>query len=181
VLFDIGGPIDTEILFERKCDRLIGEAFATYGCPVPAEMVSTASNIAVAERAPNAYIAMIEQLAGGNRDLTLRVLDRFRSDIAALDLLQIRDGIEEVLRWLVDRGLKLGVVANQPQRKIAALRRAGLAEYFTDLQMSEGIGLRKPGLAIFQHVCATLGVEPERCVMWAIVSTTTSRLQIGWA
>lgn len=165
VLFDIGGPIDTEILFEREADRLIGAAFAVHGRPVSADDIACASQAAVEARASNAYLAMIDQLAAGNVGLASTVATKFRTDLATLDLFEKREGIEDVLRWLHGRGLKLGVVANQPQRKIEVLERAGLARYFTDLQMSEGIGARKPSPEIFRHVCGALDVEPAQCVM----------------
>lgn len=165
VLFDIGGPIDTEVLFEQECDRLIGEAFAALGHPISVDEVARASSVAVLARAPNAYIAMIEHLAGDDTALAAAVTTKFRTDLVTLDLFEQRDGIEGVLRWLHGRGLKLGIVANQPQRKIDAMRRAGLAGYFADLQMSEGIGLRKPDPAIFRHVCRALGMEPALCIM----------------
>lgn len=165
VLFDIGGPIDTEIQFEREADRLIGAAFAAHGHSVSAAAIVRASDIAVVERAPNAYIAMIDHLAGGDARLAADVTAKFRADLARLDLFEKREGIEDVLRWLHGRGLKLGVVANQPQRKIEVLQRAGLARYFADLQMSEGVGVRKPNPEIFRHVCRALDVEPAQCVM----------------
>lgn len=165
VLFDIGGPIDTEIEFEREADRLIGAAFAAHRHSVAAAAIVRASEIAVVERAPNAYLAMIDHLAAGDAALATAVTAKFRADLAKLDLFEKREGIDDVLRWLHARGLKLGVVANQPQRKIEVLGRAGLARYFTDLQMSEGIGRRKPDPEIFRHVCRALAVEPAQCVM----------------
>lgn len=165
VLFDIGGPIDTEIEFEREADRLIGAAFAVQRYPISADDIARASQAAVEARASNAYLAMIDHLAAGDAGLAAAVATQFRIDLARLDLFEKREGIEDVLRWLHKRGLKLGVVANQPQRKIEVLRRAGLARYFTDLQMSAGIGWRKPDPEIFRYVCGALDVEPAQCVM----------------
>lgn len=165
ILFDIGGPIDTEIEFEHEADRLIGAAFGFHGLSVSADDIARASQAAVETRASNAYLAMIDQLAAGDVGLASTVAAKFRTDLATLDLFEKREGIEGVLRWLHGRGLKLGVVANQPQRKIEVLRREGLAQYFTDLQMSERIGWRKPDPEIFRHVCRALAVEPAQCIM----------------
>lgn len=169
VLFDVGGPLDTEILHEQGIDRGIIEAFAVHGRIVTPADLGSASDAAVAAFAPNAYAAMVWMLAGRDRVLFDGVWAEFRSHDAERAArrggIELRAGIPELLRDLHRRGFKLGLAANQPARIIAALDSHAIGGLFAHREVSEHHGYRKPDVRLFLRACEDLGVLPDECVM----------------
>ncbi|MGH2634420.1 MAG: HAD family hydrolase, partial [Tepidiformaceae bacterium] len=78
---------------------------------------------------------------------------------------ELRPGVDEVLRSLQARGLKLGLAANQPARIVGELDRLGIGQWFTHREVSGHHGYRKPDVRLFLRACEDLGVTPEECVM----------------
>jgi putative hydrolase of the HAD superfamily len=64
---------------------------------------------------------MIETLCGGDPATIERVRQRVRTITGSLDLFQLRPDIDGLLRRLAGRGLKLGIVANQPAAVVPRL------------------------------------------------------------
>jgi len=165
ILFDIGGPIDLEFAWEVAVDGAIAASCGLEGIRVDQPTVEEASDAAVAAFAPDAYTFMIERLCGGDPETIARVRQRMRSMIDNLDVFQMRPGIPELLQRLVDRGLLLGVVANQPARMIERLEREGIAHLFAHHGVTEMTGLRKPDPQAFQTACDALGVVATEAIM----------------
>jgi HAD superfamily hydrolase (TIGR01509 family) len=165
VLFDVGGPIDTEVTHERVAEAQIREGFEHLGITVTAAELAAASDRAVASFAPFAYSAIIWQLAGGDIDLALKVHARFRARDEERWVFELRPGIGELLAELHGRGLRLGLAANQPESTIAKLDAHGIGRYFHHREVSDSHGFHKPDLRLFLRACDDLGVEPEDCVM----------------
>lgn len=169
VLFDIGGPLDTEILHEQGIDQDIMRAFGSNGRAISQDQLDAASDAAVAAFAPNAYAAMVWHLCSRELNLFDRVWREFRSHDAARATrrggIELREGIPELLRNLHGHGLKLGLAANQPARIIDALDKHGVGQLFTHREVSGHHGIRKPDVRLFLRACEDLGVVPEECVM----------------
>lgn len=165
ILFDVGGPLDMEFAWEIAVDSAIAAACALEGIRVDEEALAAASRRAVEVFAPDAYAHMVETLCGGDPQAITRVERRRRDTLAGLDTFQLRPGIDDLLQRLVARGLRLGIVANQPANAVERLRRAGIAHHFQYLGLSGVVGLRKPDPAIFLGAAEALGVPPARCVM----------------
>ncbi len=170
VLFDVGGPIDTEVRSEAIIDGQIRDAFACEGVPVDEGQVVAASDWAVSVFAPDTYAAMIWRLAAGDAALADRVYRRFHDDGARLRRrlrggIELRDGIPELLRRLDARGLKLGLAANQPAQIIAELDRWGVGQLFAHREVSGHHGFRKPDVRLFLRACEDLGVAPAETIM----------------
>lgn len=166
VLFDIGGPIDLEVASERAIDADLRAALAAEGIAVDDGGYAEAERQAVASFAPNAYQAMLWSLCGGDRERAERAWARV---VAAGEgrprRFQLRSGIDRLLADLAGRGVRLGLVANQPAAILADLQAAGIAGVFGDLSVSGTTGLRKPDPRLFLHACAALAVEPADCIM----------------
>ena len=169
VLFDVGGPIDTEVLHEQGIDRDLVEAFAAAGRAVSPAELQAASDAAVASFAPDAYAAMTWQLSGQDQVLFDRAWTMFRAGeadrAARRGGVELRAGIDGLLLDLRGRGLKLGLAANQPSRVVASLEAHGLAGLFDYRQVSGHHGFRKPDARLFLHACEALEVAPAECVM----------------
>ena len=71
---------------------------------------------------------------------------------------------KETLRRLRPR--RLGIVTNGGELSQAAkIRNSGLDALTDAIAISGVLGMRKPDPAIFEEICARLGVAPSRCVM----------------
>lgn len=164
VLFDVGGPLDTEVTAERERDRRIRAALAAEGIFATRAEYEAANGYAVDTYAPDAYRAIIWRLAAGDLAVALRVYQRFR-EAAPFGPFELREGIPELLAALHARGLKLGLAANQPARILDELDRAGIGHYFGHRQVSGHHGYRKPDVRLFLRACEALGAEPETTIM----------------
>lgn len=165
VLFDVGGPIDMEFAWEIAVDGAIAAACGLEGIRVDQAMVEEASEAAVAAFAPEAYAHMIETLCGGDPRTVERVRQRVRAMVGNLDVFQLRPGIDGLLRRLRERGLKLGIVANQPTMARERLARAGIGDLFDCQGLSAVTGYRKPDPRAFRVVADALDVPPAACIV----------------
>lgn len=76
------------------------------------------------------------------------------------------EGAKEVLEYLHERGIPLGILSNgfagiQQQK----LRSAGLLGYFKEIVLSDEVGVTKPLPGIFQYAERCAGCEPMRIMM----------------
>jgi len=169
VLFDVGGPLDTEVRYERLIDRDIRAAFTAAGATVTPQRYAAANRWAVASFAPNAYQAIIWRLAGADLALAERVYAAVAAGAEQRHRLrggfELRPGIAALLARLRDRGVALGLAANQPASALARLDAAGLGGYFSYRGVFGTHGYQKPDVRLFLHACAALDVAPAACVM----------------
>lgn len=124
------------------------------------------SAAAVDAFAPNLYEAVIWQVLDGDaarcRAAWAAVTAAMAADPPPFEL---RPGIAGLLAGLEARGLRLGIVANQPAAALDRLRAAGIAGHFRHVAVSGSTGLRKPDPRAFLAACAALDVAPADCVM----------------
>jgi HAD superfamily hydrolase (TIGR01549 family) len=165
VLFDVGGPLDTEVTRERVSDEHIRTAFAAAGHPVDDAAFAEAVRWAVDSFAPDAYQAIIWRLAARDVDLSERVYHAFAARAHERQVFELRAGIPELLDHLHTRGLHLGLAANQHHSIIAQLDAHGIGHYFHHREVSGTHGLRKPDVRLFLRACDGLGVRPVDCIM----------------
>jgi HAD superfamily hydrolase (TIGR01549 family) len=165
VLFDVGGPLDMEFAWEIAVDGAIASACGLEGIRVDQAMIEEASETAVAAFAPDAYLHMIDTLCGGDPRTVDRVRRRLRAMVGSLDVFQLRPDIDSLLRRLRGRGLKLGIVANQPQAARERLARAGIGDLFEHQGLSGLTGFSKPDPRAFEAAAEALGAAPVDCIM----------------
>lgn len=161
VLFDVGGPLDTEVQAEALIDAQIRAGLEAAGITVTDEAFREANDHAVASFAPDAYSAIIWRLCGGNERIAREV--RMFSSLGRV--FELREGMADLLRDLHAAGLKFGLAANQPLRVIAQLDDFGIGHLFDHREVSGHHGYRKPDVRLFLRACEDLGVEPAECVM----------------
>jgi FMN phosphatase YigB (HAD superfamily) len=78
---------------------------------------------------------------------------------AILPRLGLLPGVEGLLRWFGDRGIKQVVLSDYlTTGKLEAL---GVAEVFSHRYTGEQFGHLKPSHAVFLGMCADLGIKPE--------------------
>ncbi|MGE0599160.1 MAG: HAD family hydrolase [Dehalococcoidia bacterium] len=169
VLFDVGGPIDTEVQHEKLVDEYLRRALLEVGVHVTDQAFQAASDWAIHAFAPHAYESMLWKLCRGDQQRTRDALAVFAGYTAERRQrrggIELRPGIGEVIRDLHDRGLGLGLAANQPASVIEQLDGFGLVQYFSHREVSGHHGFRKPDTRLFLRACADLEVEPGECIM----------------
>lgn len=165
VLFDVGGPLDTEVTGERMIDDAIIAGLRDAGFAVTPEQYAAANALAVRTFAPDAYSAIIFALCRRDPDVTYRVRANLAAQVAARRPFELRDGIAGVLAWLSGRDVKLGLAANQPSPVLAKLDEAGIGAYFHHREVSGMHGFHKPDVRVFLRACDDLGVAPHECIM----------------
>jgi putative hydrolase of the HAD superfamily len=165
VLFDVGGPLATEIEHERAIDADIRSLFAEARMPVSDARYAEVWRSVVDSFAPNAYEAVIWQLAEGDEEIASSVYREVARRSHERGSFELRAGIPELLAELSARGPRLGLAANQPAEVIARLELVGIAKYFQSMAVSGTHGYRKPDPRVFELACKALGVAPEECIM----------------
>ena len=128
VLFDVGGPIDLEIAYERMIDAALRAASGADEAALRA-----ASARAVARFAPNAYRAVLFDLMG---DAAPAAWARLVAGLPPPPPIELRPGMAALLGGLAARGVRLGLAANQPASVLARLAAAGLDGVFTGIALS---------------------------------------------
>jgi len=165
VLFDVGGPIVTEIEHERAIDADIRALFAEQNMPISDSQYAAAWGEVIDEFAPNAYSAVIYKLAAGDEEIAPSVWREMARRSHERGSFELREGMPELLEELTSRGLKLGLAANQPAEVIARFEAHGIAKYFASTAVSGTHGFHKPDVRLFLHACEALGVTPSECIM----------------
>ena len=165
ILFDVGGPLDMEFAWEIAVDGAIASACGLEGIRVDQAAIEEASEAAVAAFAPDAYRHMIETLCGGEPLAAERIRQRVRAMVGNLDVFQLRPEIDGLLRRLHERGLRLGIVANQPQAALERLARAGIGHLFEHHGLSGLTGVSKPDPRAFAAAAEALSVPAAACIM----------------
>jgi HAD superfamily hydrolase (TIGR01549 family) len=169
VLFDVGGPLDLEIQHERLIDAAMCEAVAREGFTVDDARYAAANAFAIETFAPDAYAAIAWHLCNHDAAATNRVIQRLRESgderTALRGGIELRPGVREMLRRLNERGLRLGLAANQPVRIMAELDGHGIGGLFAHREVSGHHGYRKPDVRLFLRALDGLGVGAEEPVM----------------
>jgi|CXWL01.1.fsa_nt_gi HAD superfamily hydrolase (TIGR01549 family) len=167
ILFDVGGPLNTEVEHERLIDADIAAALSAAGVAVTPEQYTAAVEFAVHSYAPDAHPAIIWHLTVGQCDIAARAFRAFRERVdrrAVTPPFELREGMAELLADLHKRGLLLGLAANQPHQTLAVLDDCGLGQFFHHREVSGTHGYRKPDLRLFLRCCEDLGVTPDECL-----------------
>jgi HAD superfamily hydrolase (TIGR01549 family) len=161
VLFDVGGPLDTEASAEALVDRHIKAALAVEGIDITDGVYAAANQWAIDSFAWNTYQAIFWRLSGGNSELA----SRFSTFSVPGRPFELRDGIPALLEKLHGRGLRLGLAANQPTKTIAKLDELGIGHFFSHREVSAIHGYHKPDVRLFIRACEDLRVDPAETIM----------------
>ena len=131
VLWDMGGPIDREVEYERLIDEDMRRALVEAGVRVSDADFREAARWAVDSFAPNAYKAMVWKLTSFRAELAEPVYEQVaagsdrRHEIRGG--MEFRKGVDEVIHSLHRSGVLQGLVTNnEPSRVRADLARYGL-------------------------------------------------------
>jgi len=166
VLFDVGGPIDMEVEYERLLDVAIRDSLASYGVDITDDDYASAWRSTVDSFAPDAYRSVIWRLLAEGTDVADLVYARtLRQRRLHGSTFELRVGIPQLMRLLRGHGLFLDLAANQPESIIEVLKTHGLHHYLHSSEVSDTIGIRKPDTRLFLRACESLAVTPDETIM----------------
>ena len=169
VLFDVGGPLDTETIMDRMIDEQIVASFRNHGVAITNEQYEAANSWVVEVFAPKIYHSIMWRIADGDQELIDKVEAELMETVPqrneARGDFELREGMPELLAELSNDGLLLGLAANQPTVALENMERLGILKYFKYREVSGSIKLRKPDPRLLLHSCEGLGVEPQEAIM----------------
>jgi len=165
ILFDVGGPINTEVTLERQLDADIRAQLLAAGFAVDDEAYDRACRFAVDSFAPNAYQAIIWYLTQRQDPPARSIYESVWRRARERSVFELRPGIAQLLSDLHARGVLLGLAANQATAVLGQLDAAGIGHYFQHREVSGTHGYHKPDPRLFLRACNDLGVDPTDCVM----------------
>lgn len=169
VLFDVGGPLDTETIMDREIDEQIKLSFRNHGLAVSDSEYAKVNQWAIDSFAPKTYHSILWKLADGDMSLIDKVEAELMATVpqrnASRGDFELREGTPALLAELSRQGLLLGLAANQPKESLANMEHFGIIDYFTYQEVSGTIKLRKPDPRLLLHACEALGVSPEETIM----------------
>ena len=165
----MGGPIDQEIEYERLIDEDMQRALTEAGITWSEAGFREAGRWAVDSYASNAYKAMVWKLSSFRVELAEQVYaqvaagsDRRHTIRGGIEL---REGIDELVRSLHRGGTWLGLVTNnEPARVRTDLARYDLDNLFAFAPPRDP-PLRKPNPEVFLNAAAALEVRPGSCLV----------------
>jgi putative hydrolase of the HAD superfamily len=165
LLFDVGGPLDTEEAYENAVDRFLPEAVRRQGIEITPGDYIAACAWAVDSFAPVFAQAVIWRLCDGDVFRSHRAEALFAAEMGRHAWGEARPGMVELLAVLRTAGFRLGIVANQSLALPAKLERLGISDLFDSDAGSAALGLHKPDPRLFLAVCERLGATPADCLM----------------
>lgn len=168
VLFDIGGPLDTEVRLFETMSIAILDALKMRGIEADQARYAAAVEHAVASYAPEDFPAIVWHLTGGDASISSEIWREVSPHLQSnhrAALFTPREGMRGLLEKLRLRGIKLGLAANQPPSSLEALDAAQFGQYFAWREVSGTLGYRKPDHRLFLAACNGLRVAAEECVM----------------
>ena len=168
ILFDIGGPIDSEILNDKLLKLHFIEEFSKHNITINDFDIENCLEGLITNFDQNIYLSLCENFSNNNnhikKSVYKNILCRSKERDSIRNAPEISDDVIGVLKHL-SKYYKLGVVANQTLDALKLLKDTGINKYFDNFEVSDSIGLEKPGKRIFLHVMNKLKVSADECIM----------------
>ena len=168
ILFDIGGPIDSEILNDKLLKLHFIEEFFKHNITINDSDIENCLERLITNFDKNIYLSLCENFSNNNDHIKKSVYKNILCRSKERDLIrnapEISDDVIGVLKYL-SKYYKLGVVANQTLNALKLLKDSGVNKYFDNFEVSDSIGLEKPDKRIFLHVMNILKVSADECIM----------------
>ena len=168
VLFDIGGPIDSEIINDKLLKLHFIEEFSKHNITIDDSDIENCLAKLINNFDKNIYLSLCEFFSNDNDKIKISVYKNILFRSKERDLIrkapEISKDVFEVLKYL-SINYKLGVVANQTLDALKLLKNTGINKYFRNFEVSESIGFAKPDERIFLYVMNMLEVSNEECIM----------------
>ena len=166
-----GGPLPRGVLFdmdgllfdsERPSIPLIMELSRGLGTPVGEELILRTVGCA----APLARSIYHEEAPELDYDALFGLFDKTMQKRGAEGKIALKDGAEELLRWLRERGVPCALASSSQRETVESyLNGAGIRDYFACLVTGNDITRSKPHPEAFLRAAAGLGLSGGDCLV----------------
>ncbi|MGF1491455.1 MAG: HAD family hydrolase [Microcoleaceae cyanobacterium] len=159
ILFDLDGTlVDTDPLHFQIWQEILSRHGIDIDHPTYKATISGRQNPQIiSDLLPHLSQSEAEQLAEDKEA-------QFRSQAAGLEPLP---GLDRILQWITDQGLKTGVVTNAPRQNARfMLSVLKLQDYFKTVVLGEDMSAGKPDPAPYQFCLEQLQITPERTIVF---------------
>ena len=144
ILFDIGGPIDSEILNDKLLKLHFIDEFFKHNITINDSDIENCLERLITNFDKNIYLSLCENFSNNNDHIKKSVYKNILCRSKERDLIrnapEISDDVIGVLKHL-SKYYKLGVVANQTLDALKLLKDSGVNKYFDNFEVSDSIGL----------------------------------------
>ena len=156
VLLDVGNVIIYDFPIELAYSYFVSEEIRLRHFTI----TPTASEILEASRNPTLFIQRLGSASDWhdiNHIAWMRVLENWKPLCIPIP------GAIEALHHLA--GLRLAIVANQPQETMGILEKLGIADLFEVIILDSSVNFSKPDPAIYIYAAQRLRAQPESLIM----------------
>lgn len=148
---DVGGVIVNDDFYLRKYYRYLFEGMRRYGIKITKKEFEAARKKSIEEYQSSIAKAILNKLIkDGKIREKIRKETKESLRMEYNKLMKLKKNIKEILKALIKKGYKLGLIANYEKEMINFLKKHKLWELFNFKGISEILGLRKPDLRIFK-------------------------------
>lgn len=165
IFFDVGGVIVDEDFYLKKYYRRLLEEMRRCRIKITKKEFEGVRQKAIEEYQSSITMAILNKLIKDERireKIRKKTQENLRKEID--DLIKLKKNIKRILKALIEKGYKLGLIANQGKEMIDFLKKHNLWELFDFRGISEILGLRKPDLRIFK-LALKGGCKPNEAIM----------------
>lgn len=160
VIFDLDGSLVDSMWIWRAIDI---EYLGKFGIPLPEDLQASIEGMSFSETAAyfKSHFPIPDPIEKIKEDWNRMAWDKYETEVP------LKPGIPEFLRHCRKTGIKLGIATSNSRQlveNIAAVH--NLREYFSCIMTGCDVARGKPAPDIYLAVAETLGVLPERCLVF---------------
>ncbi len=165
IFFDVGGVIVNDDFYLKKYYQRLFVGLKRYGIKITRKKFETVHKNSINERQPSTAGAILNKLI---KDELIRkkikndAKDGLRKDYNKL--MKLKKNIKGILKLLVEKRYKLGLIANYGKEMVDFLKKHNLWVLFDFKGISEILGLRKPDIKFFK-LALKRRCKPSEAVM----------------
>lgn len=158
-IFDMDGVLfDTERIYQQTWQEIAAERHIKLddGLPEAVSGTSGEHTCRVIER----YYGVSDGTA-----IVEECMERVRKKL--LIHVPIKEGVQEILRLLKEKDIRMAVASSNSVQQIEAnLQGAGIREYFAEIVSGSEVDRGKPEPDIFLYAAKRIGCEPKKCFVF---------------
>ena len=160
VIFDLDGTLIDSMWVWHKVDEIYAER---YGIVHPADFYEVMEGMSYTEVATYfkdtfSLPMTVEEIKTEWTEMTY---------VMYRDQVQLKSGVQEMLNYLNDKGIKLGIATSSNRILVeAVLEKRGIRKYFKSICTSCEANAGKPAPDVYLKVASDLMTPPEKCLVF---------------